>query len=70
MQRLAVLPFRLLKPDPAYDYLGPSLAEALVGALSGSRVAGGPVEPEVREVCDGRARSERARRRSWRWTWC
>ena len=33
--RLAVLPFRLLKPDPDYDYLGVSLADALVSSLSG-----------------------------------
>ena len=33
--RLAVLPFRLLKPDPDYDYLGVSLADALVASLSG-----------------------------------
>jgi TolB-like protein/tetratricopeptide (TPR) repeat protein len=33
--RLAVLPFRLLKPDPEYDYLGLSLADALVSSLSG-----------------------------------
>jgi serine/threonine protein kinase len=35
MLRLAVLPFRLLKPDPEIDYLGPSLAEALAGSLAG-----------------------------------
>lgn len=33
--RLAVLPFRLLRPDPAADYLGLSLADALAGALTG-----------------------------------
>ncbi len=33
--RLAVLPFRMLKPDPAADYLGTSLADALAGALTG-----------------------------------
>ena len=33
--RLAVLPFRQLKPDPETDYLGPSLADALTSALSG-----------------------------------
>jgi serine/threonine protein kinase/tetratricopeptide (TPR) repeat protein len=33
--RLAVLPFRLLKPDPAVDYLGLSLADALVSSLLG-----------------------------------
>lgn len=35
IMRLAVLPFRLLKPDPAFEYLGTSLADALVSALSG-----------------------------------
>jgi TolB-like protein len=35
MTRLAVLPFRLLKPDPEIDYLGLSLAEVISGALSG-----------------------------------
>ena len=35
MLRLAVLPFRLLKRDPDIDYLGPSLADALVSSLSG-----------------------------------
>jgi len=33
--RLAVLPFRLLKRDPDTDYLGLSLADALVSSLSG-----------------------------------
>jgi serine/threonine-protein kinase len=33
--RLAVLPFRALRPDPATAYLGPSLADALTAALSG-----------------------------------
>lgn len=33
--RLAVLPFRLLKPDPAGDYLGSSLADALASSLTG-----------------------------------
>lgn len=33
--RLAVLPFRALRPDPATAYLGPSLADALASALSG-----------------------------------
>ena len=33
--RLAVLPFRLLRPDTAVDYLALSLADALVMALSG-----------------------------------
>ncbi len=33
--RLAVLPFRLLRPDPDFAYLGVSLADALVAALSG-----------------------------------
>ena len=33
--RLAVLPFRLLKPDPEIDYLGLSLADAIVSSLSG-----------------------------------
>jgi serine/threonine protein kinase len=35
MLRLAVLPFRLTKPDSDMDYLAVSLAEALVGSLSG-----------------------------------
>ena len=35
MLRLAVLPFRLLKRDPETDYLGPSLADALVSSLMG-----------------------------------
>jgi non-specific serine/threonine protein kinase len=35
MTRLAVLPFRLLKPDPDIDYLGLSLADAIVSSLSG-----------------------------------
>jgi non-specific serine/threonine protein kinase len=33
--RLAVLPFRLLKPDPETDYLGLSLADALASSLLG-----------------------------------
>ncbi len=33
--RLAVLPFRMLTPDPATDYLGSSLADALTSSLSG-----------------------------------
>jgi non-specific serine/threonine protein kinase len=33
--RLAVLPFRLLRPDPEIDYLGLSLADAIVSSLSG-----------------------------------
>ena len=33
--RLAVLPFRLLKPDPDIDYLPASVADVLVSALSG-----------------------------------
>jgi non-specific serine/threonine protein kinase len=35
MLRLAVLPFRLLKRDPETDYLGISLADALVSSLTG-----------------------------------
>jgi non-specific serine/threonine protein kinase len=35
IQRLAVLPFRLLKPDSEIDYLAMSLAAALAGSLSG-----------------------------------
>jgi serine/threonine-protein kinase len=35
MLRLAVLPFRALRPDAATAYLGPSLADALAAALSG-----------------------------------
>jgi serine/threonine protein kinase len=35
LTRLAVLPFRLLKPDPEIDYLGLSLADAIVTSLSG-----------------------------------
>ena len=35
MLRLAVLPFRLLKRDPDTDYLGLSLADALVSSLTG-----------------------------------
>ncbi len=33
--RLAVLPFRALKPDPDTAYLGPSLADALASSLAG-----------------------------------
>ena len=33
--RLAVLPFRLLRPDPQTDYLGISLADALVSSMMG-----------------------------------
>jgi serine/threonine protein kinase len=33
--RLAVLPFRQLKPDADTDYLGPSLADALASSLAG-----------------------------------
>jgi eukaryotic-like serine/threonine-protein kinase len=33
--RLAVLPFRQLRPDAATAYLGPSLADALSGSLAG-----------------------------------
>lgn len=35
--RLAVLPFRMLRPDPDRDFLGPSLADAIVMSLSGIR---------------------------------
>ncbi len=33
--RLAVLPFRMLTPDPSTDYLGSSLADALASSLGG-----------------------------------
>jgi serine/threonine protein kinase/tetratricopeptide (TPR) repeat protein len=35
--RLAVLPFRMLRPDPDRDFLGPSLADAIVMSLAGIR---------------------------------
>jgi serine/threonine protein kinase/tetratricopeptide (TPR) repeat protein len=35
MTRLAVLPFRLLKPDPEIEYLGLSLADVIASSLSG-----------------------------------
>jgi len=35
--RLAVLPFRMLRPDPERDFLGPSLADAIAMSLSGIR---------------------------------
>jgi serine/threonine protein kinase/tetratricopeptide (TPR) repeat protein len=35
--RLAVLPFRMLRPDPERDFLGPSLADAIALSLSGIR---------------------------------
>jgi TolB-like protein len=35
LSRLAVLPFRLLKPDTEIDYLGASLADALISSLLG-----------------------------------
>jgi non-specific serine/threonine protein kinase len=35
--RLAVLPFRMLKPDPTFDFLGPSLADAVAMSLAGLR---------------------------------
>jgi TolB-like protein len=35
MTRLVVLPFRLLRPDPAIDFLAFSLADAISSALSG-----------------------------------
>jgi len=37
LARLAVLPFRLLRPDPDNDFLGPSLADAIALSLSGVR---------------------------------
>jgi TolB-like protein len=33
--RLAVLPFRMLRPDPEVEFLGPSLADAVAMSLSG-----------------------------------
>jgi TolB-like protein/Tfp pilus assembly protein PilF len=33
--RLAVLPFRMLRPDPELDFLGPSLADAIALSLAG-----------------------------------
>jgi len=33
--RVAVLPFRLLKPDPDVDYLGYGLSDAITGSLAG-----------------------------------
>lgn len=33
--RLAVLPFRMLRPDPERDFLGPSLADAITLSLTG-----------------------------------
>jgi serine/threonine protein kinase/tetratricopeptide (TPR) repeat protein len=35
--RLAVLPFRMLRPDSDFDFLGPSLADAIVMQLAGLR---------------------------------
>ena len=35
--RLAVLPFRMLRPDPDRDFLGPSLADAIAMGLAGIR---------------------------------
>jgi len=35
--RLAVLPFRMLRPDPERDFLGPSLADAIAMSLTGIR---------------------------------
>jgi TolB-like protein len=35
LTRLAVLPFRLLRPDPEIDFLAFSLADAVAGSLSG-----------------------------------
>jgi TolB-like protein/tetratricopeptide (TPR) repeat protein len=35
--RLAVLPFRMLRPDPELDFLSPSLADAIAMSLAGIR---------------------------------
>ena len=35
--RLAVLPFRMLRPDPDLEFLGPSLADAIAMSLAGLR---------------------------------
>jgi eukaryotic-like serine/threonine-protein kinase len=35
--RLAVLPFRMLRPDPELEFLGPSLADAVAMTLAGIR---------------------------------
>jgi serine/threonine protein kinase/tetratricopeptide (TPR) repeat protein len=37
LARLAVLPFRMLRPDPELDFLGPSLADAIALSLAGIR---------------------------------
>jgi eukaryotic-like serine/threonine-protein kinase len=37
MVRLAVLPFRMLRPDPELEFLGPSLADAIALSLAGIR---------------------------------
>lgn len=36
MRTLAILPFRNIQPDPAWDFLGFSLADAIAGRLSGN----------------------------------
>ncbi|PWT82677.1 MAG: hypothetical protein C5B57_08290 [Blastocatellia bacterium] len=60
MTRLVVLPFRMLRPDPAIDFLAFSVADAISSALSGlpslvvrstagaSRLAGDP--PDIRAL--------------------
>jgi non-specific serine/threonine protein kinase len=35
LTRLAVLPFRMLRPNPDFDFLGPSLADAIALSLAG-----------------------------------
>jgi non-specific serine/threonine protein kinase len=37
LTRLAVLPFRMLRPDPEREFLGPSLADAIAMSLAGIR---------------------------------
>ena len=66
--RLAVLPFRLLKPDPAIDYLGLSMADALASSLLGF-VAGRALRLSTARYAATCPTSPRSRR-SWRLTWC
>ena len=65
--RLAVLPFRQLKPDPDTDYLGSSLADALASSLPGSsRWSCGL--PSRRPATPSRPSTSTASPPTWRWT--
>ena len=72
LQRLIVLPFRLLRPDPEIDFLGAALAEAVTGSLASlgslavrsSLLAARFTEPQP----DLQAPGEPKRTSTWRWS--